>query len=299
MSIELFNIQTGKLEKENVCAEKFMRFLYESQLGKLATFSLFKRIFFSRLCGVWADSTRSKKTILNFIADNKIDISEFKNPPSAYKTFNDFFTRELVDGMRPLAESDNKNAVSFPSDGRHLLIENITKSQTFYAKGIRFNLAKFLGDEKLAKRFENGSMLISRLAPVDYHRFHYPISGEIVARKEINGKLFSVSPIALSKRLSIFWENKRIVNLIESQQFGICAFVEIGATNVGSIVNFGKLGDVVERGSQAGMFRFGGSCVITIFPQGNSISWNESLKKYSPQSIECYARVNQLAGIKE
>ena len=299
MSIKLFNTLTGKIEKENVCAEGFMRFLYNTQLGKLTTWGIFKRVFFSRLCGLWADSMRSRKAIVNFIANNQINISECKNPPSTYNTFNDFFTRELADGMRPVAEKDNPNAISFPSDGRHLLIENITTADTFYAKGIKFNLAKFLGDKKLAERFENGSMLISRLAPVDYHRFHYPISGDIIARKEINGALYSVSPIALSKRLSVFWENKRIVNLIESQQFGVCAFVEIGATNVGCIENFGKLGDVAERGEQAGLFRFGGSCVVTILPKENKIKWNDALKEYSPQSIECYARVNQLAGIKE
>ena len=299
MSLKLFNIQKGKIDEEKVCAESFMRFLYGTQVGRLTTFAIFKRLFFSRLCGLWADSKRSKKSILKFIADNQIDISEFKNPASQFGTFNDFFTRELADDKRPLAENGNANAVSFPSDGRHLLIENITQNDTFYAKGIKFNLAKFLGDEKLALRFENGSMLISRLAPVDYHRFHYPISGEIIARKSIDGKLFSVSPIALSERLSVFWENKRIVNLIESRQFGVCAFVEIGATNVGCIENFGKLGDVVERGEQAGMFRFGGSCVATIFPKENKIEWNSALREYSPQSIECYARVNELAGIKE
>ena len=298
MSIKLFNIQKGEFENENVCAESFMRFLYGTQIGKLTIWAIFKRLFFSRLCGCWADSTRSRKSIMKFIADNKIDILECKNPPSTYKTFNDFFTRELADGKRPIAEPENANVVSFPSDGRHLLIENISQQETFYAKGTKFNLAGFLGDEKLASRFENGTMLISRLAPVDYHRFHYPISGEIVARKLINGKLFSVSPIALSKRLSIFWENKRIVNLIESQEFGVCAFVEIGATNVGSIENFGKLGEIAKRGEQAGLFRFGGSCVVTIFPKENKIQWNEALKKYSPQSIECYAKANQFAGVK-
>ncbi len=299
MGIKLYNIYTSKIEEENVCAENTLRFLYESQLGSVALWAVFKRRFFSRLCGFWANSKRSAKTAANFIADNKIDIAEFKNPPSSFKTFNEFFTRELVDTARPLAKSDNSLAISFPSDGRHLLIENVSLSNSFYAKGCKFNLASFLGDDNLARRFENASMLISRLSPLDYHRFHYPISGELVARREIGGSLFSVSPIALSRRLEIFWQNARVLNIIESPEFGMCAFVEIGATNVGEIINFHKLGERVARGQQAGMFKFGGSCVVTIIPAESKINWREKLVEMSAQNIECYAKVNALAGVKE
>ena len=297
MSIKIFNIHTSRYENENVCAEKSLRLMYESFAGRAMTFAIFKRIFFSKICGMWADSPRSRKTVAKFIADNSIDIGEFKNSPSTYKTFNDFFTRELRESARPIAEESNPRAISFPSDGRHLLVRDISMSDSFYAKGRRFNMSEFLGDESLGRRFEHGDMLISRLSPLDYHRFHYPVSGEIVARKTINGALFSVSPIALIQRLSIFWENRRILNLIDSPEFGLCAFVEIGATNVGTIENFGKLGEVVGRGSQAGLFRFGGSCVVTIFPQSDRIEWNGKLAEMSLQNIECYAKVNSLAGI--
>ncbi len=299
MGIKLYNLHTSKFEEENVCAESSLRFLYESQLGGAALWAVFKRRLFSRVCGLWANSKRSVRAAANFIADNKIDISEFKNPPSSFKTFNEFFMRELVDCARELAESDNPYALSFPSDGRHLLIENVSLADSFYAKGCKFNLSSFLADESLAKRFENASMLISRLSPLDYHRFHYPISGELVARREIGGSLFSVSPIALSKRLSIFWENARVLNIIESPDFGMCAFVEIGATNVGEIINFHKLGERVSRGEQAGMFKFGGSCVVTIIPAESKINWNEKLVEMSAQNVECYARVNTLAGVKQ
>ncbi len=298
MSIKIFNIHTSKFEEEKVCAEGSLRFLYESQLGGVAVWSIFKRCFFSRLCGLWADSPRSRTATSKFIADNAIDISEFLDKPSSFKTFNDFFTRQLIETARPVCEVDNPNAISFPSDGRHLLIENVSLSDSFYAKSVKFDLSSFLASDSLAKRFENASMLISRLSPLDYHRFHYPISGEIVARKVLSGSLFSVSPIALSKRLSIFWENARVLNLIESPDFGVCAFVEIGATNVGTIVNFHQLGERISRGEQAGMFKFGGSCVVTLISQENKIKWNQKLIEMSQQNIECYARVNTLAGMR-
>lgn len=296
MGIKIFDLKTSKFCEEKVCAEAFMRFLYESAAGRAATFSVFRRLFFSRLCGLWADSASSAKAVAKFVADNAMDESEFAVPVSDYKTFNEFFTRELADGARPLAEPDSDGAVGFPSDGRHLLVRNASKNDFFYVKGARFDFAKFLGDEVLARRFDGGDMLVSRLCPTDYHRFHYPISGEIAARKNIDGTLFSVSPIALTKRLSIFWENKRILNLIDSPKFGMCAFVEIGATNVGSIENFGAIGDYAERGRQAGMFRFGGSCVATLFPPSCKIEWNEKLVEMGAKGIECYARANELAG---
>ena len=295
MGIKIYNLEKGEFEEEKVCAEGFMRFLYGCRAGNFLVWSLFKRVLFSRLCGLWADSRRSSKAVLKFIADNNINTDEMLYAPSNFKTFNEFFTRALAEGARPLADCD----VSFPSDGRHLLVENVSESDTFYVKGRRFDLASFFGDAALAERFRGADMLISRLCPSDYHRFHYPISGEIAARKEISGSLFSVSPIALVPRLSVLWENKRILNMIESPTLGMCAFVEIGATNVGSIINFDKVGALAVRGAQAGMFNFGGSCVVTLIPKSANIKWNSTLREMSSQSVECYCKANTCAACME
>lgn len=295
MSIKLYDIKNEKFIEENVPAESFMRFLYSNAFGKLSVWALFKRAFFSRLCGLWASSWLSKKTVASFIEKNAINVDEMLFAPTHYENFNSFFTRKLKEDARKVEGGENEKLISFPSDGRHLLIRNVSQADTFYAKGQKFNLGKFLDDKKLAEHFEGGDMLISRLAPVDYHRFHFPIDCVISARRQIEGALFSVSPIALIPRLSVFWENRRILNILESEHFGKCAFVEIGATNVGSIVNSRQIGDVPARGSEAGLFNFGGSCVITLFPK-QDIDWNSKLIEMSSQSIECYAKVNTLAG---
>ena len=294
MGIKIYNLEKEKFEEEKVCAEGLMRLLYEKRIGSFMVWVLFKRAFFSRLCGLWADSRRSAKAVFKFIEDNGINTDEMLYAPSNFKTFNEFFTRALADGARPLADCD----VSIPADGRHLLLKNASESDVFFIKGRRFDLSGFLGDAALAERFRGADMLISRLCPADYHRFHYPVSGEIAARKEISGALFSVSPIALVPRLSVLWENKRILNLIDSPSLGLCAFVEIGATNVGSIVNFDKVGAQAVRGAQAGMFKFGGSCVVTLIPKSANIRWNETLCRMSSQSVECYCKVNTCAGNK-
>lgn len=300
MKVKFYNPASGKIEDENVCAEGFINFLYGNPAGAPLLWAVFKRAFFSRMCGAWADSGFSAKKIAGFVSSNGVDMTDSAQPVGEFKTFNAFFTRALKDGARPCEpETPERSIISFPSDGRHLLVENLSAESLFYAKGARFNLAEFLGSETLAERFGNGSMLISRLCPLDYHRFHFPVSGTLVARKCINGFLKSVSPIALARNLSILWTNKRVLNVVETGDFGLCAFVEIGATNVGSIENFADVGESVCRGAQAGLFRFGGSCVVSVFENVRGVEWNEDLKKYSAKGIECYARACSTAGVRE
>lgn len=294
MGIKLFDIQKNSFAREDVPAESLMRFLYGNPIGALSVWALFKRGFFSRLCGMWAASKRSAKAVAPFVAKNGINCDEMVFSPEKYETFNAFFTRRLVDGARPIEDAGNENAVSFPSDGRHLLVRNVSEADKFYAKGQRFDLRAFFGDAELARNFGGGDMLISRLAPVDYHRFHFPLSGCIAARRLINGALYSVSPIALVPRLSVLWENRRVMNIVENPKFGFYAFFEIGATNVGSIVNTRNVGDCVARGDEAGYFNFGGSCVISIFPKG--VKWNEKLVQMSAEGVECYAKEGMKAG---
>ena len=295
MSIKLFDIEKKEFFYEKVPAEAFMRFMYNSFIGRMSVWAIFKRTFFSKLGGLWSHSKFSKKSILPFIKNNNINIDECLYAPENFKCFNDFFIRALKEGARSPEGVNSPDMVSFPSDGRHLLIRNVSEATSFYVKGQQFNLVEFFKDKKLAEVFEGCDMLISRLAPVDYHRFHFPISGTIVARKEIKGALYSVSPIALVKRLSILWENKRVLNIIENKYFGICAFVEIGATNVGSIVNLRNVGETVERGDVAGYFNFAGSCVITLIPK-EKFEWNETLIEMSSQNVECYTKAGKFAG---
>lgn len=293
MSIKIYNSLTGRLESESVCAEGFMKFLYGTKAGNFLLFSMVKRAFFSKLFGLWADMPISKKAALKFIEEHSINVAEMEKDPRAFTCFNDFFTRALKPRARPLSEG--KNDISLPSDGRHLAIENLSLCDTFYAKNQSFDLEKFLKSRELAKRFDGGAMLISRLSPLDYHRFHCPVSGVLEARRAIRGDLYSVSPIALREKISYLFENKRVLNLIGLKGGAMCAMVEIGATNVGTIVEFAKIGETLERGSCKGLFRFGGSCVVTIFEKG-SAKFDDEIIKYSKESIEYYGLANSRIG---
>ena len=273
--------------------EGFLRWTYGSPLGRAALHVLVKRAAFSRWYGRRMDRPSSRAKIAPFIAQYGLDPSEFALPPDRFANFNEFFTRELRSGARPV---DRRSDVAvLPADGRHLVLTDIAACDSFFIKGVRFDLRALLGDDALAGRFQHGAMLISRLCPVDYHRFHFPVAGVPGETRHINGPLFSVNPIALRGRPSILWENKRTLTRLQSPHFGEVLLLEVGATCVGSIVQSFTPGAPVEKGAEKGLFRFGGSSTVTIFEPGR-IRFTDDLVRQSAQGREVYAWMGEAAG---
>ena len=157
-----------------------------------------------------------------------------------------------------------------------------------------FDLETLLQDAALAKRFREGSLILSRLCPVDYHRYHFPVGGVAGSPKQINGPLFSVNPIALRQNIRIFTENKRAVTEIDSPEFGKVLMLEVGATCVGSFEYTYKPGPVT-KGQEKGYFKFGGSSTITIF-EPNRIVLADDLVENSLKNTELYAKIGDLMG---
>lgn len=292
--IQYYNRESGQIETETVYGEGFLRWAYGNPLGRLTVELAVKRAWFSRWYGWRMDRPSSRSKIAPFIEAYGLDPSEFAAPVASFASFNEFFYRKLKPEARP-TDPDPKAAV-FPADGRHLAIPNLDAVDSFYIKGQRFGLRSFLGDATLAGEFAAGSMLISRLCPVDYHRYHFPLGGEAGASVPINGPLYSVSPIALRRSLSILWENKRVRTLIDSPVFGKVVFMEIGATCVGSIHSTAPAG-MVAKGQEKAYFSFGGSCLVTLFQPGR-ICFDDDLLEHSARSTEVYAKVGERCGEK-
>lgn len=276
-----------RLKTEAIYGEKPLRWTYETPLGRLALEAAIKRRWFSSLYGKWADCGCSKKEVAAFIERFGLDPGEFAEPPESFQTFNEFFHRTLKPQARPFPESGN--AVLFPADGRHLLIPDLSREQTIYAKGQRFDLSRLLGDPALAARFERGIAVLSRLCPTDYHRFHFPLAGKCGTPRLVNGALYSVNPIALAGSLARIRQNKRRITVVSDSPVGDYLFLEIGATNVGSIIDTAEPETQVDRGDEKGYFRFGGSLVITIFPR-DTIQPAPDLAEQSANGVELYAR---------
>ncbi len=296
--IEYIDRRTGKREEEKIYGRWALSLLYgETVFSRLFSFfflPLLVRVpWFSRMYGLLQKNPSSQKKIAPFIAAFAIDPTEFveKN----FASFNDFFIRKLKKESRPI-DPDPKRLV-FPADGRYLAFQNIQNSDGFYVKGQRFCLLSLLGEKALAERFEQGSMLVARLCPTDYHRFHFPSKGVPKKARPVEGLLFSVNPVALRQRLSILWENKRTVTEIHTDDFGSLLYIEVGATCVGSIHQTYLPETTVEKGSEKGFFSFGGSCVILLFEPG-CIQFDADLIHHSKRGLETMAFFGSSFGAK-
>ncbi len=290
--VVFFNRRTQALETEVIYGENSLRWVYENPLGRAALWLLVKRAIFSRWYGWRMNRPASRAMIAPFISRYGIDTNEMADSPESFAHFNAFFSRKLKPAARPIApESDT---IIFPADGRHFAIPDIAANDGIFVKGVRFDLAALLNDAALAQRFAGGSLLISRLCPVDYHRFHFPCAGTPGEPRLINGPLYSVNPIALRQRPGIFWENKRFVTELESPDCGKVLFMEVGATCVGKVVHTSRALQSVAKGDEKGFFLFGGSSVITIFEPGR-VKFAEDLIEHGAQGREVYAGMGEAA----
>lgn len=282
--ITYYNRYTQEIEEELVYGRKFLEWTYHSPFAKIPLHLMVKKPFFSKFYGWRMNQPKTAATIPDFIKHYKLKVSDFLDSPSEYKNFNEFFYRRLKTETRPIATSK----VVFPADGRHLGFPDISQIKNFFVKGQSFNLKAFLDDDTLYRKFATGSMVLSRLCPTDYHRYHFPVSGLVKDTRLINGPLFSVSPIALKKQLSYLWQNKRAITIIETETLGSVAVVEIGATCVGSIHQTYNPHSSITKGDEKGYFSFGGSSVMTIF-EADKIQLSQDLLENSAKQVELYA----------
>jgi phosphatidylserine decarboxylase len=283
-----FNRHTGKTEVEAVYGEGFLRWTYGHPLGALALSAVVKRPFFSAWYGRRMSTPESAKRVAPFIAEYGLDPAEFADAADSYGSFNEFFYRKLKPSSRPV--DADETSVVFPADGRHLGFERASAIEGVFVKGQKFDLPELLGDAALAAKYADGALVLSRLCPVDYHRFHFPVAGVPGETHLIEGPLFSVSPIALRQRLGYLWQNKRTITQLQTQRFGTVLLMEIGATCVGTIRQTFTPGQAVEKGAEKGYFAFGGSSTLTIFEPG-AVTLAADLADLSSRQIELYARV--------
>lgn len=291
--IVYFDRYQDKTCVEKVYGDKYMRWTYGTLGGKIALAVMVKRAWFSRWYGWRMDRPGSRRKIMPFIDEYGLDPSEFIRKPDEFESFNAFFSRSLKPAARPVDPSPS--TVVFPADGRHLCVPDLSRCDGLLVKGEMFDLQTLLGDADLAREFAEGSLLLSRLCPVDYHRFHFPASGCAGSVRLLNGPLFSVNPIALCQNIHILATNKRTMSVLETESLGKVLLMEIGATNVGSICQTYQGGSTVSKGDEKGYFRFGGSSIISIFEPGR-VQFDEDLRVNSAKQRELYAKVGDRMG---
>ncbi len=261
-AIKYIDRTSSQVKIEKVEGEKWLIWLYNNPLGELSLHALVKRKFVSVLYGKMMDASRSSEKIAPFVGKYNIDMNEVQK--QEFHSFNDFFIRKLKPGARAI--DTIQDVVVSPDDGKILAYEELS-NQDFLVKGHKFNVYTFLNDSILAKEYENGSLLIIRLAPPDYHRFHFPVSGRISTLTKLSGDYYSVSPLALRKIVEVLCLNKREYVKISTDNFGEVIMAEVGATMVGGIIQTYKE-NVAVKGGEKGYFKFGGSTIVLLFEKG-------------------------------
>lgn len=290
--IMVYDRATGQTEPEIVLGEAYVRLLYGNIFGRLLAEGIFKRRLFSCLYGRLQDSASSARKIANVARELRIDLSEAQKPIEEYRSFNDFFTRGLKRAAR-LIDPDPAAVIS-PCDARLLAYPRIHAAMDVNVKGSELSLRSLLADTALASRYTGGAMLVYRLCPADYHRFHFPEAGTPDPALRIDGHLHSVNPMALGTGLRILESNLRERTLLHTDGGTICT-VEIGAMCVGSIVQTFAPGDPVSRGDQKGMFRFGGSTVIVLYEPGR-VRVDEDILRNSREGLETLVKLGMRVG---
>lgn len=253
-----------RYDAELMYGESLMRWLYETWPGRFLEERFFSKPAFSRLYGGYQDTRLSALKIPGFIRKFGIPMEEFESVP--YRSFNEFFIRRFKPGARRFAP----NPAELPAfaEGRYLAFEKVGEDQAFPVKGRDLTAEAILGDAERARPFLGGAVLIARLCPTDYHRFHFPDDGTVHAAYRVPGHLHSVNPLSLKRRSDIFAVNERTVAVLDTRGFGKLAYVEVGALCVGKIVQTHSGEKAFRRGDEKGYFLFGGSTVIVLGEPG-------------------------------
>ena len=244
-------------------------------------------VFAGRVAGAQG-SELTPRLIRWFVRKYGVDMSEAENPDiTSYTSFNDFFTRPLKAGARPLAAAD----FICPVDGAISQLGAIDDEHIVQAKGHRFTTTELVGgDTALAAEFRHGSFANLYLSPRDYHRLHMPCDGTLTRMIYVPGALFSVNPVTARGVPKLFARNERVVCVFESPDHGAFAMVLVGATIVGSIATIwhgvvnptrtGKMSEwtyadqtiTLKKGEEMGRFLLG-STIVMLFRQ-DTIAFN-------------------------
>ncbi|KAF4554881.1 Phosphatidylserine decarboxylase-like protein 3 [Elsinoe fawcettii] len=292
---------TGQINEErmSVYVRLGIRLLYKGlgskDMEKKRIRKLLKSMSFKQ--GRKYDDPASAAQIPGFINFHQLDMSEVLRHTSEFKTFNEFFYRELKPDARPCSAPDRPEIITSPADCRSVVFNKLEDAQRIWVKGREFSVERLLGNAypQDAKRYKNGSLGIMRLAPQDYHRFHIPVDGVMGEPKTIEGEYYTVNPMAIRSALDVYGENIRVVVPIDSEKHGRVMVICVGAMMVGSTVITRKGGEKVKRAEELGYFKFGGSTILLLFEPG-AMEYDQDLIDNSNGALETLIRVGMSIG---
>lgn len=280
--------ESGELRVEQVYGERELRILYETRWGFAFLHTIIKREWFSHLSGLLKRSSISRRQIPSFIRRYGVDDAESEFPAATYRSLDAFFARKLKPELRPI-DPDPGHLVA-PADGRTMAFAELPGGR-LEVKRHAVGIDELVGD---LQGFRPGACFVIRLAPCDYHRFHFPADGQASTPVRIGRGLHAIHPIALTAGAPSF-RNKRMVTMLSDTSCGRMVQIEVGAMTVGSIVQIYKCGPV-KRGQEKGYFHFGGSTVILLTELGRVVP-DEDLLDATARGLETFVKVGTRIGL--
>lgn len=255
-----------------------LRFLYHTIPGRCVLRVLIAPGI-SKLMGAFLNTKVSAAFVPGFMKKNHISLDGIEVPEKGFGSFNQFFYRKRKEVIFDTEETH----FCSPCDAL-LSVGKLEEGKVLNIKHTFFSAQELLKDEKLAEEFRDGWALVFRLTPSHYHRYSYPTDATVVKRRILDGVLHCVRPIATEK-FPVFAQNAREYEVLESPVFGKMVQMEVGAMFVGKITNLNRSEEAhtVSRGEEKGYFEFGGSTIIVLLKDSQTISVRE----------EVLARVNE------
>lgn len=272
-----YNLKTKEIINEKQSLS--LNFLYNTILGRLALKIACTQLV-ANTYAKYMNSKLSKHKIKKFIKNNNIDMSEYKE--TSYKSFNDFFMRELREDKRII----NDGLISV-CDSK-LSVYKINECTSFKIKNSIYTVEELIQDK--CSNYEYA--LVFRLCVDDYHHYVFPDNGSVIKSKYIKGILHTVQPIAFKKN-KVFTENSRCVTYLNCDNLGNVCYIEVGAMMVGKIVNEKK--ENFKKGEEKGHFEFGGSTIILLIEKGK-VKINKTILENTKNNIETIVKLGDYIG---
>lgn len=275
----------GSMESQEAC----LRFLYKTFPGRVCLKVLTKP-FVSKIVGCFMNSYFSTGMINSFVKNNNIKLSDYEK--CRYKSYNEFFTRKIKAGRRPI--NMDPNVFISPCDSK-LTIYPIEENNVFFIKDSVYRLKDLVNGDPIYKEYEGGYCMIFRLTVDDYHRYCYVDNGTKGKNKFVNGELHTVNPIALGS-YNIYKRNCREYTIMHTENFGDVVEIDVGAMMIGRIKNHHEE-HTFKRGEEKGLFEFGGSTTVLLVKK-DQIIVDKDLLENTQNNIETIVKMGEQIGVK-
>jgi len=276
-------------------ANSSLKFLYNTVFGRIILKFLTTH-FVSKFAGAFFNSRLSIPMIKKYIKKHNIDMSICEE--KKYKSFNEFFKRNLKEGYLENKSKNSKDRFISTANSRITYYE-ISDDLLINVKNSIYSISELIQDDEFAKEYEGGICLIYRLSPDNYHRYIFCDDGTQEYLKSIKGKLHTVNPIIYEKnKYKVYTENYREVSILNTKHFGKIIQIEVGAMCVGKIVNHNTYENYdtnieFKKYEEKGYFEFGGSTIIQLIEK-DKVKINKQIVENSKNDVETYVAIGDV-----